>query len=128
MCAFTVLKAARCQGCAGRGDRAGESSVAKKLARLPSSFWSLRSFSAGNSAAMAASAARTSTNTVWRSRARIQWATTCTELSAVALSLGEYGRADQAEVLGDDALGDGQAARDRLVREPAAVLESANDP
>ena len=36
------------------------------------------------------------------------------------------GRAGQPEVLGDDALGDGQAASDCLVREPAAVLESKN--
>ena len=34
------------------------------------------------------------------------------------------GRASQAEVLGDHALGDSKAARDGLVREPTAVLES----
>ena len=97
MCALTVLKVAHCQGCAGSGVKAGPSSLAKRLARQPSSFWNGRLFSDTSSAEIAASAACTSASTVCRSRARIQRVTTCTADSAVALSLGEYGRAGRID-------------------------------
>ena len=77
----------------GSGVKAGPSSAANRLARLPSSFWKGLVLSSSTSTAIAWFSSSRLKKRWFRRRARIQRCTTSTPPSAFALSFGFLGRA-----------------------------------